>query len=79
MRMIEKVNNYLVDKEYKIIVKKNQVDIINYDEIVDFNLEKITLRHNKTLIIVEGKKLYISKMLDNEVLIKGFVFNIRIN
>lgn len=79
MKIMKRINNYLIDKEYKIIVKDNQVSIINYNEILDFTLEKISIRHNNKIIIIEGKNLYISKMLEDEVLIKGIITIIRIN
>lgn len=79
MKMIERFNNYLIDKEYKIIIKENQVDIINYNEIIDFTLEKISVRYNKKIIIIEGKNLFITKMVEDEVLIKGNISVVRIN
>ena len=79
MKIMKRINDYLIDKEYKIIVKDNQVSIVNYNEILDFTLEKISIRHNNKKIIIEGKNLYISKMLEDEVLIKGIITIIRIN
>ena len=79
MRIIEKIDNYLVDKEYKIIIKKNQINIINYDEIINFNLEKISVRHKDIIITIIGKNLYITKMIEDEVLIKGNITNVNIN
>ncbi len=77
--MIDKLNNYLVDNEYKIIIKENQVNIINYDEIIDFTLEKISVRYKQKKITIEGKNLFISKMVEDEVLINGSITTIRIN
>lgn len=77
--MIERMNNYLIDKEYKIIIKEKEVNIINYSEIIDFSLDKISIRYNKKMITIEGKNLYIFKMVENEVLIKGDIMIVRIN
>ena len=79
MRLINKLDRYLEDKKYQIIIKENQVDIINFQEIIDFSTNKITLRCENKIINVEGKNLIISKMLDDEVLITGIIYNIRIN
>ena len=79
MKILDRIDNYLYDKEYRIIIKMNEVNIINYDEIIEFSLTKVSLRYNEKLIIVEGNNLVISKMLDNEVLIIGNICNIRIN
>ena len=79
MKLIDKINRYLEDKNYKIIIKNNFVNIINIDEIIDFSINKILVRCNNQIIIIEGKNLIISKMLEDEVLILGIIYNVRIN
>lgn len=79
MRLISKLDRYLENKNYEIIIKENQVNIINFREIIDFSTDKISLRCDNKIINIEGKNLIISKMLDDELLINGIIFNIRIN
>lgn len=79
MRIKERLNNYLYDKEYKIIIKENYVNIINYDEIIDFTFNKVSVKSKNKIIIIEGTNLTISKMVIDEVLITGNISNIRIN
>jgi len=79
MKLIGKIENYLCDFEYKIVIKNNKVNIINYDEIIDFSLTKISVRYKNNKFIIEGKNLVISKMFDNEVLINGNITNVIIN
>ena len=79
MRVLNRIDKFLQDKEYKIIIKINEVDIINYDEIIDFSLIKVSLKYKNKTIIIEGENLVISKMLDDEILITGNISNVRIN
>lgn len=79
MRLISKLDRYLEDKNYEIIIKENQVNIINFKEIIDFSTNKISLKCDNKIINIEGKNLIISKMLDKELLITGIIFNVRIN
>lgn len=79
MRIVNRLNNYLFDNEYKIVIKNNYVDIINYDEIIDFSINKVSLKYKNRIITVEGSRLVISKMMDNEVLINGNIDLVRIN
>lgn len=79
MKLISKLDRYLENKNYEFIIKENQINIINFKEIIDFSIDKISLRCENKLIIIEGKNLIISKMLDEEVLITGTINNIRIN
>lgn len=79
MKIINKLDRYLEDKNYEIIIKENKINIINFKEIIDFSVSKITLRCDNKIINIEGKNLIISKMLDEELLITGSIYNIRIN
>ncbi len=79
MKLINKLDYYLYNREYKIIIKENSVNIINYDEIIDFNVTSISVKYRNKIIIVDGKNLIISKMIKDEVLITGEIIAIRIN
>ena len=79
MKLTSKLDKYLEDEDYKISIKKNQINIINFKEIIDFSDNKITLKCDNKRIDVEGKNLIISKMIDDELLIIGNIYNIRIN
>lgn len=79
MKLVDRLEDYLYDNEYKIIVKKNQVDIVNYDEIIDISLNKISIKYRNKIFVIEGTNMVISKMLDNEILITGNISNLRIN
>lgn len=79
MRLISKLDRYLEDKNYEIILKENRINIINFQEIIDFSINKISIRCDNKIINIEGKNLIISKMLDDELLITGTILNIRIN
>lgn len=79
MRLVNKIDDYLIDKEYKIIIKKNQINIINYDEIIEFSLTRVSIKYQNQIFIIEGTNLVISKMIDDEVLITGNIISVRIN
>lgn len=79
MKLIDTLDRYLFEKDYKITIKNNYLNINNYDEIIDFSLTKIVIRCQKKQLIIEGRNLIITKMLDNEVLIKGTITNLNIN
>ncbi len=80
MRALNRLNDYLNDNEFRItIYEDKKVDIINYDNIIDFNLNKVVIGVNNKKVIIEGLNLTINKMLDNEVLILGLISDVRIN
>lgn len=79
MRLINKLEKFLEDENYKIIIKERQVNILNFKEILDFSSNQISLRCKSQIINIEGKNMVITKMLDEEILITGIILNIRIN
>lgn len=79
MKIKDRLDNYLCDREYKIIIKDQEVDIINYDEIVNFTSNQIKVKYHNKLIVIDGSYLVILKMLENEVLIAGNITTVRIN
>ena len=79
MRLISKLDRYLENKNYEIIITESTINIINFREIIDFSASNVSLKCDNKIINIEGKNLIISKMLDDELLITGIIFNIRIN
>ncbi|MDO4394808.1 MAG: YabP/YqfC family sporulation protein [Mycoplasmatota bacterium] len=79
MKIINRLESYLSDNEYRIILRNSGVNIVNYDEIINFSSTQISIRIKNKILIFEGNNLVITKMLDDEILITGNITNIRIN
>ena len=71
--------NYIFEKEFRIIYLENKLDILNYSCIDHFSDEKMIIRYNEGSLIIKGKNLVIAKMLDDEMLISGFIKAIEFN
>lgn len=78
MKMFDKLDRYLTDREYKIIYKNNYLNIINYIEILDFNEYEISIKYDRGITRIIGSNLVISKMLDDELLIVGNIEKIEL-
>lgn len=78
MKIFDKLDRYLIDKTYKIIIKENLINIINYNEIKDFSSTKIEITSSKGKTTITGENLVVSKMQDNEVLITGKIKTIQL-
>ena len=76
MKLRDRLDTYLYDREYKIIIKENYVNIVNYDEIVDFTLNRIAVKYQDKTIVIEGTNLTITKMVMDEVLVTGKIAKI---
>lgn len=65
------IDDYTTDKTFRIIYKKNTLNVINYTKIIDFSSTLISFSYKKTSYYVEGENLIISKMMEDELLITG--------
>ena len=76
MKILNKLNNFINENKYKVVVTNNYVNIVNYKEILDFNSTKISIEHDNGITSIIGKNLVVSKMIEDEVLITGNIDNV---
>lgn len=73
MHMKDNLINFLYDKKYFINIYDEYIYIFNYQELVSLSSEKIVLKLETFKLNIMGSVLFITKMLPNEILIKGKV------
>lgn len=76
IKLVRMVDDYINDKNYSMIYKNNNLDIINYTKILDFSDTKITITFKQNKYTIEGINLVIAKMMEEELLITGKIYNI---
>ncbi len=78
MKIIQKLTDYIYDKELNVSIHKNKINVINYKEILHFNSSKISIEHDKGIIDIMGNKLVVTKLFNNELLISGEIKRIEL-
>jgi len=78
LRIFDRLDNYLYDYEYKMIYKKNYLNIINYIEVIDFSDKEIKIKHSNGVVTIKGDNLVISKMFEGEAIILGNIREIEL-
>ena len=78
MKIKNKLDRYLIDKNYKITYFKDYINIDNYIEIIDFSSSSVKIRHNSSITEIIGNNLVVNKMVDCELLITGEVYEIKL-
>lgn len=76
--MIEKIVHYVKDNKLKIKYFDNNLNVDNYDKILEVKDDIITFIKDNNLITIKGKDLRLSKLLDDEVLITGIIKKIEL-
>ena len=77
--MLNKIKNYINDTNFKITIFDNYININNYEEIIVLEEECIIIRLISKLVTIKGNNLFIKKLLDKEILIKGFIKEVIFN
>ena len=72
--MFRELNSFFIEEG--IIIVDNKVNIVNYKKIDYFDFDKIILSMNDKKIIFKGNNLVLTKLLNDEVEIKGVIKNI---
>ena len=73
MHMKDNLINFLYDKKYFINIYDEYIHVFNYQELVSLSSKKIVLKMETFKIEVTGDNLFITRMLPNEILIKGII------
>lgn len=76
--MLDRLNNYIDDKKFKLIYEENLIDIINYTRLITIENNYVSLYIDNKKIIIKGKKLILKKLLDNELLLNGEVTSLEV-
>ena len=54
--MLDRLNNYIDDKKFKLIYEDNLIDIINYTRLITIENNYVSLYINNKKIIIKGKE-----------------------
>ena len=73
MHMKDNLINFLYDKNYFINIYDEYIHVFNYQELISLSSKKIILKMETFKIDVSGTDLFITRMLPNEILIKGSI------
>lgn len=77
--MLNRIKDYINDKEFRMTIFTDRIHIINYLQILFIEDERVAFLTNKGRIIIKGNNLCLNKLLDDEVLVSGFVSNIEVD
>ena len=73
MHMKDSLINFLYDKNYFINIYDEYIHVFNYEELISLSSKKIELKFSSFKLIIDGDNLFINKMDNKEMLIKGII------
>ena len=78
MHIWANLQNFLYDKDYFISIYDTYIHVFNYKDLVSLTSKLIVLKMDKFSLEIKGEDLFITKMMPNEILIKGVIKNVGI-
>lgn len=76
--MIEKVRDYVIDNEFRFTIFSDRIHVVNYQNILSLENERISFCGSQQRIVIKGKDLVLNRLLDQEILIFGKVLTIEV-
>ena len=75
---LNNIRSYILEEEFKIILKKDKLNIINYIELIDFNDYEVKIKYINGILLVSGEQIKLKKILNDELLIEGNIKKIEL-
>lgn len=73
MELLGKIRQCLLPENLEVHLYPEYLHIVSFTSIGEISTEKMIVRHQNGMIQIKGKNLSLSKLLGDEVLIKGSV------
>lgn len=69
--MFKGVTSYIKEESFRINIYHNNINIVNYLDIISLEENRVSVRYDEGSIVIKGKNLLVKKLLENEILITG--------
>lgn len=76
--MLNNLRSFINDNEWRINIYDGKINIVNYDDVISLEDNRVSIKYKKGMIIIKGDNLSVNKLLDNEILITGNIKNLEL-
>lgn len=76
--MLRNLRTFINDNEWYINIYDGKVNVVNYDDLILLEDNRISIKYKKGMIIIKGENLSVNKLLENEMLIIGKIKSIEL-
>ena len=70
------IRHFISDTSFQIIYMKNYLNIVNYEYILNMDMNKIILKNKCDKVVIKGNNLVVKKLLESEMVISGNIITI---
>lgn len=76
--MLRNLRTFINDNEWRINIYDGKVNVVNYDDVILLEDNRISIKYKKGMIIIKGESLSVNKLLENEMLVIGKIKSIEL-
>ncbi len=76
--MLRNLRTFINDNEWRINIYDGKVNVVNYDDVILLEDNRISIKYKKGMIIIKGENLSVNKLLENEMLVIGKIKSIEL-
>lgn len=76
--MLRNLRTFINDNEWRINIYDEKVNVVNYDDVILLEDNRISIKYKKGMIIIKGENLSVNKLLENEMLVIGKIKSIEL-
>ena len=69
--MLDKVREFIIDDEFELVLKENNIFIKNYLKLGTLEEHTISFYTKNKIVIIRGRQLSIKKILEKDAFITG--------
>lgn len=73
------MDRYMNDREFRFTVYEDKVHVMNFKQILVLEDYYISFQSYSSTISIHGEHLVLSKLLENEMLIKGVISKVEVH
>lgn len=78
MGLIKQLRTYILEDEFQLHVFPNKVNVQNYNSIGHFDTNKVTIHYQGGDLVIKGKELAVSRLMNDEVLVVGTIESVEL-
>ena len=76
--MLERMGQYIHDREFRFTVFEDKIHIINYQRIILLEDDSVMFHSNQKIVRIKGTNLVLNKLLEDEMLLTGNIQKIEV-
>lgn len=76
--MFKNLRTFINDQDWHINIYDEEVNVVNYEDIILLEDNRISIKYKKGIIIIKGENLSVNKLLENEMLVTGKIKSIEL-